>query len=172
MSTRKDYADWVARVLDIKVDAGDAEVAPLDLKSLGLEVGDVWQAAHAAYDQATETVNRQLTALQAALRESDDPELHDIADYLADVANAGLNAFTGGTRVPLMAAMLEAGNGDPAALKAAAPKLRKAVDAFRKRIETEPHIAACDNNPFGVDVSIVATYAGALDQVEYAAGLV
>lgn len=170
----EDQAAWVQRVLGIRLDAlptadeiDDPELDPeaekAALKELGLDVGDVWVGAVEAFRAASEQVDAQIRQLQAALRETDDPDLHDIAD-------SGLNALTGNTRVPLMAAIMEAGAGDPQQLKAAAPKVLKAVGAFRTQLAS-PQVAACDNNPFDVDVALGETFSGALDQLASAARL-
>jgi hypothetical protein len=170
----EEQAAWVERVLGIRLDAlptldelDDPEVDPTaekaELQELGLEVADLWQGAVQSFRAASDEVNKQIQQLQAALRETDDPDLHDIAEF-------GLNALTGNTRVPLMAAITEAGTGSPEQLRAAAPKLLKAVGAFRARLAS-PEVRACDSNPFGVDMAIEQTFTGALDQLAYAARL-
>lgn len=157
MAATAEQDDWIYRVLG--VDAVDGP-AP-SLAELGLDVSDVWSSAREAFNRASDEVDGQVTALQAALREDADPELDDIAEL-------GLNAMTGSTRVPLQAALMDAGSGDAARLQKASPKLRSAIRAFRSALKSDPRIAACDDNPFGVDVSIRDTYESALDQLEYA----
>lgn len=167
-------AAWVERVLGIRLDAlptldeidgadVDPETERANLKEMGLEVADVWQGAVQAFQTATEAANAQISQLQAALRETDDADLHDIAD-------SGLNALTGNTRVPLMAAIQAAGDGNPVQLKAAAPNLLKAVGAFRAQLSS-PQVLACDRNPFDVEVAFAQTFSGALDQLADAARL-
>lgn len=171
---REDQAAWVQRVLGMRMDAlptideiddpdVDPEAEKAELKELGLEIADVWQGAVAAFRAASAEVDEQIRQLQAALRETDDPDLHDIAD-------SGLNALTGNTRVPLMAAIQDAGNGSSEQLKAGARTVLKAVGAFRTQLAS-PEIKACDRNPFGVEVALDATFSGALDQLAYAARL-
>ncbi len=171
----RDQAAWVERVLGLRPNTpaateaspGDLDVDPetekAELRALGLDLADVWQGAAAAFRAATDAVNEQIKQLQAALRETDDPDLHDIAD-------SGLNALTANTRVPLMTAIQEAGAATPPQLKAAAPKVLKAVAAFRAQLAS-PEVMACDANPFGVDVAVGETFSGALDQLAYAARL-
>ena len=173
MAGSESQIDWVFRVFGIRLDAlptldeiddpdFDAETERAELQEMGLDISDVWESAVDAFERATEEADVQIRALQEALRETDDPDLHDIAD-------SGLNALTGNTRVPLMAAIVEA-NGGPVKLKAAAPKVLKAVGAFRQQLGSE-QVQACDRNPFDVEVSLAQTYAGALDQLAHAARL-
>jgi hypothetical protein len=151
---------WAERFLGL--DLGGEDDADMSLAALGLEPIDIWQAACQAFETATYSVDAQITDLQGALRDSDDLELQDIAEF-------GLSGFTGDTRVPLLAALHEAGRTDMGRVKAASSKIMQAIAAFRSQIMSEPRIAACDNNPFGVNVSIRDTYDGALEQLETAA---
>lgn len=155
---------WIGRVLGIEL-GGDqgSESAPLDLDELGLSVMEVWGAARDSFRAATEEVDGQIRELQAALRESDDMDLQEIAEF-------GLNALTGNTRVPLLAALQEA-SGGVTQLKESAAKVKKAIADFRNQLNSEPRVAACDDNPFGVTVAIVDTYEGALDALEHAVSL-
>lgn len=170
----EDQAVWLERVLGIRLDAlptideiddpdDDPETEKQELEELGLDVADLWDGAVELFRAASDEVDNQIKQLQAALRETDDPDLHDIAD-------SGLNALTGNTRVPLMAALLEAGKGNAEQLKAAAPKVLKAVSAFRQQLSS-PQIQACDHNPFGVEMAVGATFSSALDQLASAARL-
>ncbi len=158
--------EWVQRVLGVGVAPGEADDDEVDLSpaALGLDASDLWKAATQAFQKATETVDGQITALQAALRQEMDPELDKISEL-------GLNALTRNTRVPLMSALMEAGDGSGDRLKSAAPKLEKAIAAFRSVLGTDPKIAAADNNPFDVEVAIRTTYASVLDQLEHAVKL-
>jgi hypothetical protein len=157
--------EWIARVLGVEIDVGPTtepaqEEFRADLDDLGLAVGDLWQAARKALDAATTSVSGQISALQHELRASEDYQLEEIAEF-------GLNGLTNNTRVPLLAALLEAGDGSKAKLRLTAPKIEKAAQAFMSQLSSDPRVAACDQNPFGVDVAIVATYQGALEQLLY-----
>ena len=162
---------WVERVLGVKSGGtGEDEEPELDvegetaeLKAMGLEVSDIWLSAVEAFEAATEDANGQIRELQAVLWQTDDLDLHDIADR-------GLNAMTENTRVPLMAAILDAGSGSPVMLKKAAPKILAAVQAFRTQLASV-QVSVCDNNPFGVQMTFEDTYSGALDQLAHAAKL-
>jgi hypothetical protein len=157
--------EWVSRVLGIKVGAvsksetGAAEEEfGADLGDLGLDVSDLWHAARKAFDAATASVDAQISALQHELRISEDYELEAVAEF-------GLNGLTRNTRVPLLASLLEVGDGSKANLQSAAPKIAKAAQAFMSQLSSDARIAACDQNPFGIDVAIVATYQGAIVQL-------
>ena len=119
---------WTRRVLGVSLPQAGGAGAEYDLDDLGLDMADLWKAARTAFDRANADVDRQIAALQVELRQSNDEELEEIAD-------SGLNALTGNTRVPLVAALIEAGPGDPAQVRAAAPKLTRAIAAFRAHIE-------------------------------------
>jgi len=153
--------DWVSRVLGVSSSGGDADDPEPTLETLGLEPVDLWDAAVADFRTATEVVDGQITALQKALREEFDPELDEVADM-------GLNAMTQNTRVPMQVALMEAGTGSLAKLKSAAPKLSKAIAAFRGVLTSDPRIILCDKDDYDCGVAISATYGPALDKLEKA----
>ena len=169
MPLNDDQNDYLKRVFGLapanheagEHEANEAEDDQAELDSLGLDHDDLWRAARAAFDTATEKVDAQIAALQAALRNSGDAELAAIADL-------GLNGVTGGTRVPLMSALKEAGAGGQDAKKAA-PKLLNAIGAFRSHITSDPQVAAYQDNPCDVAIDIIGTFESALDQLETAA---
>lgn len=134
--------DWVFRVLGIRAEAGGA--GSVDLGT-----------ALAAFETATETVGKQISALQQALRASGDEELEEVAEF-------GLNGITGNFRVRLMAAMQGARSGDARALA----QLPRLAAAFRAYLDTDERVAVCDDNPFGVPVGIRAALAPVLAQLE------
>jgi hypothetical protein len=157
--------EWISRVLGIKVGTESKSVTEAaeeefgaDLGDLGLDVSDLWHAARKAFDAATASVDAQISALQHELRISEDYELEEVAEF-------GLNGLTGNTRVPLLASLLEAGDGSKANLQSAAPKIAKAAQAFMSQLSSDARVAACDKNPFGIDVAIVATYQSAVVQL-------
>jgi hypothetical protein len=134
------------------------------LAEFDLQPIEVWDAARGEFDSAVETVDRQISELQSFLATSNDDEL----EYIAEL---GLNAMSKDTRVPLMAALLEAGRGNANKVASATGKLLSKVAAFRTNL-TNPVVEACDQNPFGVTMSVRATYEGALDQLAHAARMV
>ena len=148
---------WVERVLNVSVAESDLPSGDTE-DALGLKLDDYWTAARAMFERAQAAVDAQVSALQAALRDEDDD------DELQEIADSGLIQMTNGTRVPLMAAMMEAGSGGPS-LRKGAPGLIAAAQAFQAQLEADPRIVACDENPFGVAMSIGDTYTPALEAV-------
>ena len=129
---------------------GAAATAKVDWKA----IGQTWQSASDAVDQ-------QITALQAALRKTGDDTLEEIAEF-------GVNGVTGNHKVRLMAAMRELGSGDPAVIAKLAPATLTLVRDFRAYLDSDERVLVCDENPFGVAVSMRATFGGALTQIETA----
>jgi hypothetical protein len=139
---------WVTHVLGVNL----AQIGtPAEARS--------FPAAVRAWRAASDEVDAQISALQTALRATDDDELHEIGEY-------GLNAMTAGFKVPLLAALLGAENG--AASDRA--KLAEIIPKFRRHIDSDERIEACDENPFSVTVSIRATLIPALDQLQRSLG--
>ncbi|GAA0598243.1 hypothetical protein [Caenispirillum bisanense] len=123
------------------------------------DIAAAWREARATYLDATDEINAQISALQAALKRSDDEELEAIAEF-------GLNGVTGNFRVPMMAAMRDLEGARGADVKKAATKLLDAIGKFRAHIDGSEEIEAVDDNPFGVKVSIRKTLGGALADME------
>ncbi len=119
----------------------------------------LWANAKSAWRTASDNVDAQITQLQGALRASEDAELHDIAE-------TGLNSVTGDYKVPLMAVLMDVDHATGPKLKTSADKAKNIVTAFKKYLESEPTVAACDQNPFGVTVTIRKSLSGALDQID------
>jgi len=117
-----------------------------------------WKAARHDWQAASEAVDQQIAGLQAVLRQSDDDSLKEIAEF-------GLNGLTGNHKVPLMRTLLALGDGDPATLQKAGPRVLGFIDAFRKHLENSEQVEVCDRNPFGVPVTIRATLVPALTQL-------
>jgi hypothetical protein len=140
---------WVTRVLAVHIGVA-SEGDGSGIKSGGGSLKD----AIARFRAASEDVDAQIASLQQALRASDDEELRDIGEY-------GLNAVTGNFRVPLMAALMGAEQGDPQARA----KLADAATSLRNHLENDEKVEACDENPFGVAVSIRATLVPVLNQL-------
>lgn len=145
---------WVKRVLGV-------DVAGL---GTGTEPDDApvsFAAARESYEAASDAVNQQIAKLQSALRSSKDGELKEIAEY-------GMNGVTGNHRVPLRAALMEIDFGGTGALQKSGPKALKIIQSFRAHLDQDERVEACDENPFGVAVSIRATLGGALAKMEKA----
>ena len=166
----EDQDKWVRRVLGVRIgEAGEAAESEAEEPG-GIEdepvndddMAEIWNYAAAAFSNATERVDLQIGKLQAALRNSDDLELQDIAEF-------GMNGITGNTKVPLMAAIMDMNKGTRETRRAAVPKLLQAIERFRTHMESDGRIEACDGNPYGVPVAIRTTYGSALQQLESAA---
>lgn len=134
---------WVERVL------GYTFAGP----GAGTASGSFTDAA-AAWRAAMESVDGQIAQLQAALRQTDDGDLHEIAEY-------GLNAVTGGHKAKLTAALMGAERG--AAGDRA--KLAALIPPFCAHLESDERVEAVDENPFGVAMSVRATLLPALDEL-------
>jgi hypothetical protein len=114
-----------------------------------------WRTARADWQDALETVDGQIAALVAAMRASDD-------DVMEAVADRGMNALTANHKVKLMAALMDIGSGDSASIRKSGPKALAIARQFSSHIETDERIAACEDNPFGVPLTIRATLGPAL----------
>lgn len=118
-------------------------------------------AARDAFSTAIADVDGQIKTLQSALRASEDEDLHTIADY-------GVNAVTGNFRVPLMAALMDLDRVDAARRPQAAAKAMAAAERFLRHVEDDQRVAACDNNPFDVPVTIRQTLGAGLRELRKA----
>jgi hypothetical protein len=107
---------------------------------------------------AKERVDSGIEKLQHALRDADDEDLAQIAEF-------GLYGATEGETVRLMAALREADTGADGALD----KLREAVSDYRDFLEGAPIVDLIEDNPFGVAVPLRHTLGAALDELERAA---
>jgi hypothetical protein len=113
-----------------------------------------WQAAVAAYREASDTVDAQISQLQVKLRGSGDRELEQIADK-------GLNGVTGNFKVPLLAVLRDIESASAEARPAHSRRAAEIAAGFLKHIESEATVAVCDTNPLA-PVSIRATLGPAL----------
>ena len=117
------------------------------------------EKALALFDAAQREVDVQITQLQQKLAGSKDQELRRIAEF-------GMNAVTGNTRVRLQGALME--------LRARLPDIDPKLTSNASRLAgqmvayltQDAKVRACDRNPFDVRVSIVATLGGAARQLE------
>ena len=103
---------------------------------------------------ASDTVDGQIAKLQAALRTTKDEDLVAIAEY-------GLNALTGNHKAKLIALEMELRRAAGPNLPKLATKALPVVAAFRSHLTGNEEVDACDDNPFGVTVTIKDTLGGA-----------
>lgn len=141
-------AEWIERVLGVRVGSVNGASPAGDFKG-------EWLESFAAWRDAIETVDKQMGDLAAACRRTKDPWLERIADL-------GLAAVTANFKTPLMAACLDVSDASDDKRAGAAAKARSAVEKFARHIASDPQVAGCDRNPFGVSVSIRATLGPAL----------
>ena len=143
-----EQVEWVSRVLGVSggAKAGGGGEAAL-------------REAAARWRDASDAVDAQIAQLQQALRGSKDTELQEIGQY-------GMNAVTGNFRVPLMAALAGAQQGNAQDQS----KLVGAIARFRSHLESDERVEACDDNPFGVAVSLRGTLIPALDELARSLG--
>lgn len=134
----------------------DATIAAPATPDQGFEKS--WNTARSNWLSAEEAVGKQITAMQAAFRKSG-------SDVLLDIANFGLPALTGNTRSKAMTAIFEVEGVKSAPNGKILMRADKKLSELQKQLTTNPRVQACDENPFGVKVSIIATLGGALDDM-------
>jgi hypothetical protein len=151
---------WVSRVLGVSIEAvTDADPDEATAPSATSAFRDHWQPVREAWIDASYDSDQQVAALQAALQKSGDEDLDGIAEV-------GLEDLIDGHKRPLMDALLQIEAADSAKLATVAPRVLAQVQAFRSYLTTDPRIAACDSNPFGVAVSLRETMGTALADME------
>jgi hypothetical protein len=136
--------EWVKRVLGIDL-PGAAQGGAV---KRGAPLMPIWLAAK-------EEVDTGIGKLQDALRQSDDEDLHAIAEF-------GLYGATRGQTVQLMAALTDA---DKSHSPEALAKVVNAVDDFRDFLDGAPIVDLIENNPFGVAVPMRQTLGAALAEL-------
>ena len=117
-----------------------------------------WAAARQAWQEASDTVDAQISILQGVLRESNDGDLKEIAEF-------GMNGLTGGYKVPLMAAIRDIDNAGPVPSQELIDNAQEIAEAFREFLDDDEQVAVCDENPFGVTVEIRKQLGPALDHL-------
>lgn len=133
------------------------EAAPV----LAPEFSQFWTKAKTAWQNALDTVNGQLESLRGQLAGANDPDLKRIAEF-------GLNAITSDHKVPLQTAILDVDATADNAKEKAIDRALDRVREFRAHIDTDERVEACENNPWGVKVTIRSELDGALSQLEHA----
>jgi uncharacterized protein involved in exopolysaccharide biosynthesis len=156
-----DRREWIRRVLGIDLTSGDqpriAPAAAGDSQLADAKIAEALAAIRQIWQDASDKVDAQITALQATLRGTEDDELHEIAEY-------GLNALTEGKKTRVLVAIHTMGDG--ANLQQSGTKALSAFTQFREHIETDERVRAFDENPFGVAVALRQTLTPALAQME------
>lgn len=123
--------------------------------TVGAGFRDRWRQAKQAWQIAIEEIDGQMAKLQGVLKNSEDEELQAIAEF-------GFNATTGNFKVPLMAAMRDIDAAEESALMNSIAKAQPIIVKFQQHIASDQRVEACDNNPFGVRVTIRQSLGSAL----------
>ncbi|HND30837.1 MAG TPA: hypothetical protein PLA94_12595, partial [Myxococcota bacterium] len=151
----------VATELGLRFRAAAAPILPEEAPPDQLRFEE-WRKAAAAFRDANEKVDEQISKLQVALRGSGDAGLAAIADK-------GLNGVTGNFKVPLLALLRDIESAGAAGFPERAPRAAAAANAFLKHINSAATVGVCDSNPL-TPVSIRATLGPALTSLARAAG--
>jgi hypothetical protein len=126
---------------------------------LGVELPELaWSGAFDVYKTTIEKVVHELSSLQQVLKASDFVFLHPIAD-------GGMAGIFGDHGSSVLEAMREMGTSDISVRPKAAEKARASIDAFLAHLDGDPRVQACDENPFGVSVTIMQTLGNALKEL-------
>ncbi len=138
---------------ELAIDLPSPEEAALyaKLQEIWPEVNDTWQAA-------IETVDTQIQGLQNALLQTRDDQLHEIAEF-------GLYGVTGGLRVPYMAALQSLASSPPREIRKNVQATLDTGAEFAAYLAESEVVTVCDENPFGVPVSICKTLTVAIEKV-------
>ena len=153
--TTTDQAVWIQRVLGIAL-PGAGATGP----SSSAAPRKAWQDARQAWQDANDAINDQIDGLRSALRNRakiDDGEIEDLVEALTGIAENGLTVIPDMNRVRLMAAIMEIGTGEPAAMQKFGAKALALINAFEAFLASDEKIEVCDGNPFNAPVAIRAT---------------
>ncbi len=135
------------------------EATPLAQIQSFEEFQELWPLVKATWQSATQTIDDQIVVLQAALRETDDEDLHDIAEF-------GLGGVTGNFRVPFVVTMRELDACNATNVKPLIQRLLSIGENFTKYLASAEVVAVCDDNEFGVTMTIKDTLTGAIDEMK------
>lgn len=147
---QRDQKTWLKDVLGVDISG-----------STGPTAATPWKAACQKWELANHTVDQQIAALQTELKKSDMPALREIAEF-------GMNGLTGDNKVKVMASLIELGEGSAAAMRKSGPKALGAIGAFRAYLDADERVEVCDDNPFGIPVTIRKSLTGALAELQAA----
>lgn len=120
-----------------------------------------WKPIRGEWQEASQTVDGQISQLQHVLLSKNDPELKRIAEF-------GLNGLTGDFKAPLLGAMLELEAATPQNLKSKAAKVGAIAAAFQAHLmgNAKGRVGACDRNPYGVTMTVRDLLVPALTEVQ------
>ncbi len=163
--SRKQNFEEASRLLELVEDQIKQALGKSDGETISFEALRTfrakWKEARAEWQEASEDVDGQIESLRKTLLSKNDPDLKQIAEF-------GLNGITGNHKVPLMAAIVELDGATAANLKAKAAKVRAAAKALHDHLKgpAKDQVAACDRNPYGVDMSLEDLLLPALTEMD------
>jgi hypothetical protein len=171
---RKDELLGQVNAAKTAIDAGKLADATAALKTLGAALqakgpqgggaafdSKKWEAAKKSWQDAIDTVDKQVAALQKELLKAGDGDLKEIAEF-------GLNGITGNHKVPLMTAIREVDGASPDGRSKAANLALSAIGKFEDHINRDARVRACDTyaaEVFKVNLAIADTLGPALEEM-------
>jgi hypothetical protein len=111
------------------------------------------------WEAAKETVDAQITTLQAAFRGTN----HPLGQIIAD---KGLTGLTRRLFVPMMTALMECDGAPPQDRTRAAARATEVLGQMRAFLDAHPAIPYLERNPFGVSISVKAVLGAAVTEIE------
>lgn len=171
---RKDELLAQVNAAKTAIDSGKLADATAALKTLGAALqakgsqgggaafdAKKWEAAKKSWQDALDTVDKQVTALQKELLKTGDGDLKEIAEF-------GLNGITGNHKVPLLTAIREVDGAAPDGRAKAANQALTAIGKFEDHINRDARVRACDSyaaEVFKVNLAIADTLGPALEEM-------
>lgn len=161
-----------AQQIQTLISAGDPEAALAALRSMSADLTKAEAGAAASpaepsgakpldiWNDAKEAVDIGISKLQQALR----GVKHPATDRLAEFGLAGLSG--GGVQTKLMAALMDHARASAEAKPASIKALIGAIATYRDFLTSEPMVAHCENNPWGIALDLRGGLGSALDQIE------
>lgn len=147
-------AQWIERVLGVELPATTSQTAAPDPAARWRDAVQVWRAA-------SDTADTQIGKLRTAM-------LATGHDQLQEIARSHLGEVIGDKTEALREAVSEIGGGEDGKLAKGRAQAMGALRAFRNHLARDIRVAACDDNEFGIAVSLRTTLDPALAAMEAA----
>jgi hypothetical protein len=151
--------DLVKQTLTEAVAKNRAEDEEPEEETPEFPLGSVGRNARVIWLSAKDQADRQIGALQAELRGTGNPRLQRIAD-------AGLNGVSKNLNVGLAVSLMELDISTGDVLKKAQAQALAMIDRYKKFVSQDSSVRLCDENPFGVSVTLRQTLGEALGKIE------
>lgn len=149
MPVPEEREEWTAKMFLAVGGRGRTPVKPWP--------GNTWHRAAGALGEALEEAERQVAALEQGLKKQGDPDLAEIAAH-------GLDEVLGAHPKRLRDALGAFETLELEARTEALKALGNALDALSDDLKRAV-VEACDENPFGVSVSLRETLGGPADKL-------